>query len=138
MRMDPDDAVSASDLVNDASAERLAAIMREHADERYARRIAQAIVAARALRTTGELAEVLGENRFLVMQHLNLLRESNLVTVEVDGRRRINHLNPVPIQQIYERWVGKYQGDWAAALVGLKRTVETKNESRTKGRTSRG
>jgi len=72
------------------------------------------------------------------MQHLNLLRESNLVTVEVDGRRRINHLNPVPIQQIYERWVGKYQGDWAAALVGLKRTVETKNESRTKGRTNRG
>ena len=89
-------------------------------------------------RTTGELAEVLGENRFLVMQHLNLLRESNLVTVEVDGRRRINHLNPVPIQQIYERWVGKYQGDWAAALVGLKRTVEKKIESRTKRRTSRG
>jgi hypothetical protein len=29
------------------------------------------------------------------------------------GRRRINHLNPVPIQQIYERRVGKYQGDWA-------------------------
>jgi len=89
-------------------------------------------------RTTGELAEVLGENRFLVMQHLNLLRESNLVTVEVDGRRRINHLNPVPIQQIHERWVGKYQGDWAAALVGLKRTVEKKIESRTKRRTSRG
>ena len=89
-------------------------------------------------RTTGELAAVLGENRFLVMQHLNLLRESSLVTVEVDGRRRINHINPVPIQQIYERWVGKYQGDWAAALVGLKQTVETKNESRTKGRTRRG
>jgi DNA-binding transcriptional ArsR family regulator len=89
-------------------------------------------------RTTGELAEALGENRFLVMQHLNLLRESNLVAVEVDGRRRINHLNPVPIQQIYERWVGKYQGDWAAALVGLKRTVETKSESRTKGRNNRG
>jgi len=89
-------------------------------------------------RTTGELAEALGENRFLVMQHLNLLRESNLVAVEVDGRRRINHLNPVPIQQIYERWVGKYQGDWAAALVGLKHTVETKSESRTKGRSSRG
>lgn len=77
-------------------------------------------------RTTGELEEALGENRFLVIQHLNLLREADLVTVEADGRRRINHLNPVPIQHIYERWVGKYQGDWAAALVGLKRTVETK------------
>jgi DNA-binding transcriptional ArsR family regulator len=64
------------------------------------------------------------------MQHLNLLREANLVTVEVDGRRRINHLNPVPIQQIYERWVGKYQGDWASALVGLKRSVEAGAESR--------
>ena len=78
-------------------------------------------------RTTGELSETLDENRFLVMQHLNLLREADLVTVEVDGRRRINHLNPVPIQHIYERWVGKYQGDWAAALVGLKRTVEGKS-----------
>lgn len=76
--------------------------------------------------TTGELADAVGENRFLVMQHLNLLREANLVAVEVDGRRRINHLNPVPIQNIYERWVGKYQGDWAAALVGLKRTVEAR------------
>ena len=76
--------------------------------------------------TTGEVAEAIGENRFLVIQHLNLLREADLVTVEVDGRRRINHLNPVPIQHIYERWVGKYQGDWASALVGLKRTVEAK------------
>jgi DNA-binding transcriptional ArsR family regulator len=76
--------------------------------------------------TTGEVAEALGENRFLVMQHLNLLREADLVTVEVDGRKRINYLNPVPIQHIYERWVGKYQGDWASALVGLKRTVEAK------------
>jgi DNA-binding transcriptional ArsR family regulator len=76
--------------------------------------------------TTGDLADALGENRFLVMQHLNLLREADLVTVEADGRRRINHLNPVPIQHIYERWVGKYQGDWAAALVGLKRTLEAR------------
>lgn len=75
--------------------------------------------------TTGEVAEALGENRFLVMQHLNQLREAGLVTVQVDGRRRINFLNPVPLQQIYERWVGKYQGDWASALVGLKHTVET-------------
>lgn len=78
--------------------------------------------------TTGELADIVGANRFLVMQHLNLLREAGLVTVEKDGRRRVNHLNSVPIQHIYERWVGKYQGDWAAALVGLKRAVETKNQ----------
>jgi DNA-binding transcriptional ArsR family regulator len=85
-------------------------------------------------RTTGDLADALGENRFLVMQHLALLREAGLVTVEADGRRRFNHLNPVPIQQIYERWVGKYQGEWAAALVGLKRTVESKVESKRRKR----
>ena len=85
-------------------------------------------------RTTGELAEALDENRFLVMQHLNLLRAAGLVTVEAEGRQRINHLNPVPIQQIYERWVGKYQGDWAAALVGLKRSVEGSQEPRRKTR----
>lgn len=88
-------------------------------------------------RTTGEIAEVLGENRFVVMQHLGLLREALLVAVEADGRRRINHLNPVPIRQIYERWVGKYQGDWASALVGLKHTVEAKQETRRKVRRER-
>jgi DNA-binding transcriptional ArsR family regulator len=81
--------------------------------------------------TTGELAEALGENRFVVMQHLALLREARLVTVIAEGRRRINFLNPIPIQHIYERWVGKYQGDWASALVGLKRTVERQTESLT-------
>ena len=87
--------------------------------------------------TTGDLADALGENRFLVMQHLNRLRKADLVAVEVDGRRRINHLNPIPIQRIYERWVGKYQGDWAAALVGLKRTVETKSAKTHAGRKKR-
>jgi DNA-binding transcriptional ArsR family regulator len=82
-------------------------------------------------RTTGKLAEALGENRFVVMQHLALLREARLVTVLADGRRRINFLNPIPIQHIYERWVGKYQGDWASALVGLKHTVEERAETRT-------
>lgn len=85
-------------------------------------------------RTTGQLSEALKENRFLVMQHLNQLRSAGLVTVVADGRERINHLNSVPIQQIYERWVGKYQGDWASALVGLKHSVEAKQEQRRKTR----
>jgi len=98
----------------------------------YRRRILDLL--RRRPRTTGEVAEALDENRFMVMQHLNLLREADLVTVEIDGRRRINHLNAVPIQRIYERWVGKYQGDWAAALVGLKQTVETKSETKRRKR----
>ena len=87
--------------------------------------------------TTGELAEAVGENRFVVMQHWALLREASLVTVIAEGRRRINFLNPIPIQHIYERWVGKYQGDWASALVGLKRTVEGQTGSRTSNKRRR-
>lgn len=75
-------------------------------------------------RNTGALALALGENRFVVMQHLTLLREAGLVLVEARGRERINYLNPVPIQEIHARWVGKYQGDWAQALLGLKESVE--------------
>jgi hypothetical protein len=38
--------------------------------------------------------------------------------------RRLNYLNPVPIQLIYERWVAKYERNWTAALVGLKRAAD--------------
>lgn len=81
-----------------------------------------------ALRTgpksTGELVDALGEGRHTVIQHLAVLRDADLVLVERQGRRRVNHLNAVPIQRIYERWVSQYAGPWAAALVGLANTVE--------------
>ena len=75
-------------------------------------------------RGTGDLVDAVGGQRHAVLQHLAVLREADLVAVEVRGRRRLNYLNPVPIQQIYERWVSKYEQNWIAALVGLKRTVE--------------
>ena len=58
MRMDRDQARSAADVVNDTDERELAAILAEYGDERFARRIAAAIVAARPVRTTGELAEI--------------------------------------------------------------------------------
>ena len=58
------------------------------------------------------------------MQHLGVLREADLVIVEPRGRRRVNHLNPVPIQRIHHRWVSEFDQPWAAALVGLKDSVE--------------
>jgi DNA-binding transcriptional ArsR family regulator len=81
-------------------------------------------------RTTGELVDALGTGRHQVLQHLAVLREADLVLVDVQGRRRVNHLNPVPIQLIYQRWVAKYQEDWAAALVGLRATVEARQAGR--------
>lgn len=58
------------------------------------------------------------------MPHLQVLRAAGLVVVERRGRQRLNHLNPVPIGQIYHRWVSAYEESWTDALVGLKRTLE--------------
>lgn len=74
-------------------------------------------------RTTGEIVDALGSGRHLVVQHLAVLRETGLVVVEPRGRQRLNHLNAVPIQRIYERWVSQYTQPWVAALVGLERAV---------------
>jgi len=75
--------------------------------------------------TTGALSERFGElSRFAVMQHLRVLEEANLVVAQREGRHRINHLNPVPIQQIYDRWVSRFQQPWAEVLVSLKDDIE--------------
>jgi hypothetical protein len=58
------------------------------------------------------------------MQHLTVLVDAGLVVVERRGRDRINHLNPVPLREWYERWVAPMAGADAAALLALKRTVE--------------
>jgi DNA-binding transcriptional ArsR family regulator len=79
---------------------------------------------------TGDVVDSIGEDRHVVMQHLRVLRESDLVITEVAGRRRINHLNPVPIGRIHDRWVSRYEENWVAALVGLREAVERKEERR--------
>jgi DNA-binding transcriptional ArsR family regulator len=83
-------------------------------------------------RTTGQVVDALGQaGRHVVVQHLAVLREADLVRVEPRGRQRVNHLNPVPIQHIHERWVSRYEANWLAALVGLKATVERANPARS-------
>ena len=75
--------------------------------------------------TTGELAAGLPElSRFAVMQHLAVLVEAGLVLPERRGRDRVNHLNPVPLREWYERWVQPMANTGAAELLALKRTVE--------------
>ncbi|MGB3685237.1 MAG: metalloregulator ArsR/SmtB family transcription factor [Ornithinimicrobium sp.] len=76
-------------------------------------------------RATGELTAALGADRHQLMAHLRVLRDSGLVVVEKRGRRRLNYLNPVPIGQIYQRWVSAYEASWTEALIGLKGAVET-------------
>ena len=64
--------------------------------------------------------------RFGVMKHLDVLRAAGLVTTRAEGRERYNALNPVPIRQIYERWVSKYADLWAATFLRVKEAAEQK------------
>jgi uncharacterized protein YndB with AHSA1/START domain len=62
--------------------------------------------------------------RFGVMKHLRVLEEAGLVTTRRSGREKLHYLNPVPIRLVHDRWVSKYAEPWAAALSGLKKTIE--------------
>jgi DNA-binding transcriptional ArsR family regulator len=67
--------------------------------------------------------------RFGVMKHLQVLEAANLVTTRREGRLKRHFLNPVPIQQISDRWLSKYARTFTAAMTDLQRTLETPQES---------
>lgn len=76
-------------------------------------------------KTTGEIAEAFPAlSRFAVMQHLGVLEGSGLILVRREGRKRFNYLNPVPLRQMYERWVSGFASVAADQALGLKRYVE--------------
>ena len=75
--------------------------------------------------TTGALAASFPDlDRCTVMQHLRVLEDAQLVTVERKGRERWNHLNPLPIHDIHERWIGPHAAFAVAKLAVLKRELE--------------
>jgi DNA-binding transcriptional ArsR family regulator len=76
-------------------------------------------------RTTTEIVAAFPHlSRFGVMKHVDVLREANLIQTREEGRQRVNSLNAVPIRQIYERWVSRYEELWADNLLRLKDNVE--------------
>lgn len=76
-------------------------------------------------RMTTEIVERFPKlSRFGVMKHIEVLRSAGLVNTREEGRTRVNSLNAVPIQQIYERWVSRYAAHWAGMLIDLKETIE--------------
>ncbi len=79
-------------------------------------------------RTTGELGGYFESTRFAVMKHLKVLEEAGLVVVERRGRERFNHINPVPIQEIYRRWIRPFEALPADRLLTIKRLAEAKKE----------
>jgi uncharacterized protein YndB with AHSA1/START domain len=74
--------------------------------------------------TLGALEERLPMTRFGVMKHLKVLEAAGLVVARRRGREKLHFLNPVPIRLVHDRWVSKYSEPWAAALTGLKRSIE--------------
>lgn len=88
------------------------------------RKILDVLVAGPA--TTSELAAGFEQlSRFAVMQHLAVLERADLVVAQKRGRVRLHHLNPVPIQQIGDRWISRYQRPLAEALIDLKVSLES-------------
>lgn len=75
--------------------------------------------------TTGALCAQFSElDRCTVMQHLSVLEAADLLIVERRGRERWNHLNPLPIHAIHERWIGPHAERAVAMLARLKRDLE--------------
>jgi len=74
--------------------------------------------------TLSELCEHLDMTRQAVSKHLMLLEAANLVVTVWSGREKLHYLNPVPISEIYERWIGKYERQRLRALSELKKGLE--------------
>jgi DNA-binding transcriptional ArsR family regulator len=76
-------------------------------------------------KTTGALCERFPAlDRCTVMQHLRVLEEADLIIVRRDGRERWNHLNPLPIKRIHDRWIGPYAAYATEVLDRLKGDLE--------------
>jgi DNA-binding transcriptional ArsR family regulator len=77
--------------------------------------------------TLGELCRGLDMTRQAVAKHLSILEEANLVSWKRQGREKLHFINPVPINEIAERWIGKFERPRLHALSELKRKLEGEN-----------
>jgi DNA-binding transcriptional ArsR family regulator len=74
--------------------------------------------------TLSELGSGLDMTRQAVAKHLALLEAANLIATRKSGREKLHYLNPMPIQGIYERWIGKFERHRLRALSELKQAME--------------
>jgi DNA-binding transcriptional ArsR family regulator len=79
---------------------------------------------ARNGQTLSELCERAAMTRQAVTKHLAILEAANLVAMRKSGRERLHYLNPVPIGEIAERWIGKFERGRLRALAELKKNLE--------------
>lgn len=75
-------------------------------------------------RTLGELCEHLAMTRQAATKHLGILEAASLVAVVWRGREKLYYINPVPLHEVYERWLGKFEQQHLRALLELKKKLE--------------
>src|SRR5271154_4260446 len=98
------------------------AVFRALADE--SRRALLDRLHARNGQTLGELCRGLDMTRQAVAKHLAILAEANLVSWKRQGREKFHFINPVPINEIAERWIGKFEQGRLGAQSDLKKKLE--------------
>jgi DNA-binding transcriptional ArsR family regulator len=78
-------------------------------------------------RTTTEIVDAFPHlTRFGIMKHIDVLRDADLIETREEGRQRVNSLNVLPIRQIYERWVGRFDELWSSHLLRIKEIAESR------------
>ncbi len=80
--------------------------------------------------TLGQLAGNLAMTRQAVTKHLTVLESANLIVTRWQGREKLHYLNPVPIHEISERWINKFERHRLQALMELKTCLEEKKNDR--------
>ena len=80
--------------------------------------------------TLGELEEGFEMTRFGVMKHLRVLEEAGLVVTRRVGREKFHFLNPVPIREIHDRWIGKFFAAASESLLGPRESLEQEGGDR--------
>ena len=80
--------------------------------------------------TLSALCEHMDMTRQAVTQHLQLLEDANLVAVVWQGREKLHYLNPVPLHEIYARWIEKFERGRLGALHHLKKTLESDDDEK--------
>ena len=78
--------------------------------------------------TLTDLCKNADMSRQAITKHLVLLEQANLLVTVWRGREKLHYLNPVPIAEIYERWIGKYERHQLRVLHDLKKALEENHD----------
>ena len=87
---------------------------------------------ARSGQTLADLCQGLAMTRQAVAKHVAILEEANLVSSKRQGREKLHFINPVPINEIAQRWINKFERQQLNALAALKKTLEGKGGSKSR------